>query len=88
MDLGDEATVDLLGHPVHDARGALHRLGIISEVEARAPVRANVLCILGMTGIASNAKVVCPLLHEVVNLLTGEVFGQHLQVGGRGKSAG
>jgi hypothetical protein len=28
------------------------------------------------------------LLHDVVNLLTGEVLGQHLQVGGHGKGAG
>ena len=88
FDLGDVVTVDLLDHLVHDARGTLHSLGIVCEIEARAPVRPKMIMIFGVAGIAPNTKRVCPLLHDVVNLLTGEVPGQYLQVGGHRKGAG
>jgi len=88
VDLGDVVGIDLVGHGVHDARVFLHRLGIIRKLETRTPVRANAIKIFSVAGIATNTERICPLFHDVVHLLAGEVLGEHLQVGGRGKRAG
>jgi hypothetical protein len=53
----------------------LHRLGIIRKSETRTPFRVNGIKIFSVAGIATNTERMCPLLHDVVHLLTGEVLG-------------
>jgi hypothetical protein len=56
FDLRDVVAVDFFGHRVHKARNGFHPLGIIGEVEARAPVWAKIVMIFGVAGIATNSK--------------------------------
>jgi hypothetical protein len=83
-DLGDVILVDIFGHLEHQARGGLFFLGVVSEVEAWTAVGAEIFRVSGMAGAAMHAEFTLPAFHDVVDLLAGEVFGQHLQVGGRG----
>src|SRR5580692_10386919 len=48
-------------------------------------VRRDVLGVGRVTSIAMHAKRAGKLLHNLVDLLTGQIFRQHLQVGGRGE---
>ena len=41
----------------------------------------------GVAGVAVHAQRACPSFHDFVNLLPGQVFGEDLQVGGRGIAA-
>ena len=83
VDLADVLCVDLLNHPDHQAGSGFLRLRVISEVEARTPVGAEVLWIGGMAGAALGAERGLPLMHQFVNLIPSHRLRQDLQVGRR-----
>jgi hypothetical protein len=83
IDLADVLRVDFLNHSHHQAGGGFLRLGVVGEVEARAPVGANVLWVGGMAGAALGAERGLPLVHQFVDLIASHGFGQDLQVGRR-----
>ena len=85
-DHADVVGVDLLGHFVHEASGLLLFLGVVGEVEHGATVGADLGFVDGVAGAAAAAELALPLLHDGVDLLAGEVFGQDLEVGGRGRA--
>ena len=54
-----------------------------SEVEQRVAVGADLVRVIGVAEIAVGAQRGGPLLHNFVDLLSGRILGQHLQVGRR-----
>jgi len=83
LDHADVVVVDVLNHFEHEARGALFRLGVIGKVEAWMAVKGGSLGIDGVAMAAFGAERLCPVMHDVVDLLAGEGLGQHLEIFGR-----
>ena len=55
LDLADIVGIDLLGHLEHQPCRGLFLFGVICKVQARFSVRANVVRIGDMTGVAMRA---------------------------------
>ena len=83
--LGDVLHVDVFQHLVHHTRGALLFLGVVGVVELRFAVGRFLGGIRPMAGTAAHAQASGPLVHDLADLLAGQILGQDLQVGGRGK---
>jgi len=83
VDLSQITSVDILSHCVHRASDPLHWLGVCGEIEKRATIGTDVPAVLRMTRVTLSAQCCFPLLHDVVNLISRQVPGQHLQVCGR-----
>lgn len=77
-ELGEVLLVDGHGHFDHYPGAILPGVGVGGEVEA-ACCRA-----FGVAVVALDAKGACELAHYVYYLISGEVFGKHLKIGGRG----
>ena len=83
----DVVRLHVLGHGVHDPGHLLFGLGVVFKLEARAAVGPGVVGVGRVAGVAVHAQRAGPAFHDLVNLLPGQILGQHLQVGGRGIAA-
>ena len=83
VDFADVLRVDLLDHSHHQAGGGFLRFRVISEVEARATVGSDVLRVGRMASAALGAEAGFPLVHQLVNLISGHRLRQNLQIGRR-----
>jgi hypothetical protein len=78
IELGEEALVDVLVHADHDPGAVLHGVGVGLGVEASGGG------VLGVAIVTLDAKRAGELVHDVHDLVAGEVFGKHLKVDGLG----
>ena len=82
--LADVLSVDLSDHLVHESRGVLFRLGVAGEVEPGMAVPGGSFGVDRVAMLAADSESLSPVVHDVVDLLEGEVLGQHLKVFGWG----
>ena len=63
------------------------RLGVVVKLHARPAVGTNVVGVGGVAGIAVDTERAGPAFHDLVDLLSGCVLRQYLEVRGRGEGA-
>ena len=83
VDFADVLRVDLLDHSHHQASSGFLRFRVVSEVETGLAIRADVLRICRMASAAFGTKRGLPLVHQLVNLISGHRLRQNLQIGRR-----
>ncbi len=82
IDLGNVVDIDVFGHLIHQASCLFFILGVICKVEAGFAVRANILGIDGVAGLATGTELAFPLLHDFMDLFARQVARQHLEISG------
>jgi hypothetical protein len=82
LELGEKRLIDLLAHAHHYAGAVFHGVVVGGEVEvADCGGRRGVL---GVAVVALYAELVFELVHDGDDLVTGEVLGEDLEIGGLG----
>lgn len=82
LDLLNVVLPHVLGHRDHDPGHLLFRLGIIFEFQPWPPIGPEVIRIGGVAVVAMGSESAGKSFHDVVNLVSRQVFGKHLKVCG------
>ena len=72
----------VLGHGVHDPGDLFFRLGVVVKLKSRTAVWPKIVGIGSVAGVAVRAECASPSFHDVVNLVSGQVLGKHLEIFG------
>ena len=83
--MGEEFLVDVHAHADHEAGAVFDGVGVGGEVEVAGG--GGWVGVLGVAVVTVDAKLVFELVHDVDDLVAGEVFGEDLEVGGLGVGA-